>query len=133
MSQQALWRGEQRPAEAIFASVFVNGIDEVFGDDVSAHLQTADVGIELGAHVLSHEVASGSQFACYHAAMFAQGCQDEVLDAVLFWNRLVAAPPVVEVGPPLATDESCFAGEELAVVVVMSVTPVAPTAVTCGA
>ena len=116
MPQQSLWRGEQRPTESVFASVFVNGIDKVLGDDVSSHLQAADVGIELRAHVLSREVAGGSQFTGYHAALIAKGSQDDVLDTAFFWHGVLAAPPVVEVGPPLATDESCFAGEELAIV-----------------
>ena len=37
-ANQPLWRCQQRPSEAIFPSVLVNGIDKILGHDMGAHL-----------------------------------------------------------------------------------------------
>lgn len=95
--------------------MLVNGIDKVLGDNVGAHLKATYIGIELRTHILACEIAGGTQFTGYHTAMLTQGGEDDILDGAFLWNGVLAAPPVVEVGPPLATDKACLACKELAI------------------
>ena len=62
-TKETLWCGEERPAPTVFAIVFVAGIDKVFGDDATGHLQTGDVTIEAAAHLGARKAAGCTQFA----------------------------------------------------------------------
>ena len=59
---ESFWGGEQRPAPAVFAVVFVAGIDEIFRHDATGHLQTGDIAVETAAHLGACESTGGSQF-----------------------------------------------------------------------
>ena len=53
-------------------SVLVLRVDEVFGNDVRAHLESRHVGVKFAAHALAAEVAGGTQMARYHAPAFTK-------------------------------------------------------------
>ncbi len=93
----------------------VEGVDKVLGDDVAAHLQAGDVGVEPAAHLRPGESAGSPQLAGDEAALFAQCAQDGLFNGALGGDGVNAAAVVAEVGPPLAADESRLAGKELAV------------------
>ena len=114
-AQLPLGCGEQRPAEAVLVSVLVGGIDKIFGNNVAGHLQAGDKGVELAAHFRPGEAAGRPKLACYHAAVHLQGGHNGFFNAALFQNGCLAAPPVVEVGPPVKADKPSLSGEKLAI------------------
>ena len=95
--------------------MFVNWIDKILSDDMCTHLQPTDIGIKFRSHVFPREVACGTQFAGYHAAMLAQGSQYEVFNSAFFRYGMLTTAPVAEVRPPLTADKSRFAGKEVAI------------------
>ena len=107
--------GEEGKSPSVFTTMLVQGIDKVFGDDAACHLETGDVVIELAAHLASRESASVAEVAGDEAALFVQRGEDGILNRSLFGNRVLGAPPVKEVGPPLAADKARLACKELAI------------------
>ncbi len=114
-SEQAFGGGKQRPAETIFATVLVGRIYKILGNDMARHLKSGDVAVELTAHIRSNKTTGSAQVACYHAAVLLQGSEDDSLNAAFVEFCALASAPVVQVGPPLATDKTCLASEELAI------------------
>lgn len=95
--------------------MLVGRVDEVFGYDVAAHLQAGDIAVKLAAHLRPVKTTGGPQFAGNQAAMLSQRRQDAVFYRPFCRYWMSAAAVVIEVGPPLAADESGFLVEELAV------------------
>ena len=114
-AEQAFGGGEERPTPTVFAVVLVEGIDEVFSDNTTLHLQAGDVAIEAAAHLGACEATGGSELAGDEAAMLAKGEEDGFLDAARSWDGRMTATPVTKVGPPLTTDETSLACEELTI------------------
>ena len=114
-TQQAFRCGEQRPTETILAAVLIDWVDEILGHDACGHLQPTHIAIELRTHVLTREVAGGSQFTCNHTTMLTKRRKDDILDGSFLRGSIFAPPPIAEVGPPLTANKACLASEELAV------------------
>ena len=54
-AMKLFWGVEQGPAPAVFATMFVCGVDEILRNDPASHLQTSDVAIELTTHLWTIE------------------------------------------------------------------------------
>ena len=114
-AEQAFGGGEERPTPTVFAVVLVEGIDEVFSDNTTLHLQAGDVAIEAAAHLGACKATGGSELAGDQTAMLAKGEEDGLFDAALGRGGVAAATKVAEVGPPVETDETSLACEELTI------------------
>ena len=112
-AQQLFGRGEERPSPAVFAVVFIDGIDKVFGDDAAGHLQAGDVAVEAAAHLRTGKATGGPQFTGDEAAVLSEREQDGLFDGAFLRGGILMAAVVAEVRPPVAADEPCLAGEEL--------------------
>lgn len=95
--------------------VAVTWIDEVFGDDVTAHLETRDKGIETTTHTWTREATKGAELTGDETAMLMESGEDGVFDGAWFGSGVLTATIVAEVCPPFTTDKSCFLVEELAI------------------
>ena len=103
---------------SIGSSFYAGGFDvNITGGnmDLEPDGKTTYVGIELRTHVLTREVAGGSQFTCNHTSMFTERRKDDILDGSFLRGSIFAPPPVAEVGPPLTANKACLASEELTV------------------
>ena len=114
-SEERFGRGEQGPSPAIFPSVTVVGIDEIFRHDISAHLQAGEVGVEAAPHLRPCEATCRPQLAGDEASFGPQDVEDAFFDASFLRSGADASAVVAEVGPPLAADEGRLVLEELAV------------------
>ena len=115
LAQEGFGRGEQGPSPAIFPSVTVVGIDEIFRHDISAHLQAGEVGVEAAPHLRPCEATCRPQLAGDEASFGPQDVEDAFFDASFLGSGADASAVVAEVGPPLAADEGRLVLEELAV------------------
>ena len=114
-AEQLFGRCEESPSEAVFTAVFVGRIYKVFRNDICCHLQAADIGVELAAHLRSGKAACRPELTRYETAAFTQGAQYGIFYASLGWQRIFASAPVAQIGPPVATDKACFARKELSI------------------
>lgn len=114
-SEERFGRGEQGPSPAIFPSVTVVGIDEIFRHDISAHLQAGEVGVEAAPHLRPCEATCRPQLAGDEASFGPRDVEDAFFDASFLGSGADASAVVAEVGPPLAADEGRLVLEELAV------------------
>ena len=95
--------------------MFVTGIDKVFGDDATGHLQTGDIAVEATAHLGARESTGGTQLSRDETAMLLKCQKDGLLDGALLWGWKFAATIVAEVRPPVTTHKARLACEELAI------------------
>ena len=93
----------------------VMGVDEVLCNNMAAHLQLRDIGVEPPTHLRTVEPAGTAEVARYHAAAGTQGLKNGVLYGVLIGSGEDTTAVVAEVGPPLLRDESRLLVEELAI------------------
>ena len=59
-SVKGFWSRQQRPSPTIFPAMLVSGIDEVFYDDTTCHLESSDISIELTTHFGTVEATGGT-------------------------------------------------------------------------
>ena len=95
-SEERFGRGEQGPSPAIFPSVTVVGIDEIFRHDISAHLQAGEVGVEAAPHLRPCEATCRPQLAGDEASFGPQDVEDAFFDASFFGAG--ADAPAIAVG-----------------------------------
>ena len=98
-SEERFGRGEQGPSPAIFPSVTVVGIDEIFRHDISAHLQAGEVGVEAAPHLRPCEATCRPQLAGDEASFGPQDVEDAFFDASFLGSGADASAVVAEVGP----------------------------------
>ena len=113
--EERFGRSEQGPSPAIFLSVTVVGIDEIFRHDIAAHLQAGEVGVEAAPHLRPCEATCRPQLAGDEASFGPQDVEDAFFDASFLGSGADASAVVAEVRPPLAADEGRLVLEELAV------------------
>ena len=114
-SEERFGRSEQRPSPAIFPSVTVVWIDEIFRHDIAAHLQSRQVGVEAAPHLRPCEATGRPQVAGDEASFGPQDVEDAFFDASFFGAGADAPAIVAEVRPPFAADKGRLVLEELAV------------------
>ena len=57
MAEERFRGGEQRPSPTVFPTLLIRRIDEIFSDDIAAHLQTGGIAVELASHLRAVEAA----------------------------------------------------------------------------
>ena len=105
-SEEGFRGGQERPAPSVFTPVLVGGIHEVFGYDITSHLQAGDVTVELASHLRPVEATCLAQLTRYQTVVLLQSKQYGFLDGTFLRSGMLTATIIIEVGPPLAAYET---------------------------
>ena len=69
VTEEVLWGVEEGPTPAVAVTVFVGGVDEIFGDHTAGHLEAGDVTVKARTHLGTVETAGTPQVPRNHVSI----------------------------------------------------------------